>query len=74
MGGVFQSLLAKLIMSTGGAQAKYLFRSVNLSAGFEAGIEGGIYSVRERADLYKGEIREEQRERIRQEGEGKYGC
>ena len=71
MGGVFQSLLAKLIMRTGGAQAKYSFRSVNLSAGFEAGIERGIYSMRDRAELYKVEIREEQRERIRQEEEGK---
>ena len=57
IGWGFQSLLAKLIMRTGGAQEKYSFRSVNLSAGFEAGIEGGIYSVRERAELYKGEAR-----------------
>ena len=46
IGEVFQSLLAKLIMSTGGDQEIYSFRSVNLSAGFEADIEGGIYSVR----------------------------
>ena len=48
---VFQSLLANIIMRTGGAQAKYSFRRVNLSAGFEAGIKGGIYSVREREEL-----------------------
>ena len=41
IGEVFQSLLDKLIMRTGGSKAKYSFRSVNLSAGFEAGIEGG---------------------------------
>ena len=45
--------------------------SVNPSAGFEAGIEGVIYSVRERAELYKGEAGVEQREIIRQEEEGK---
>ena len=73
IGEVFQSLLAKLIMRTGGAQEKYSFRSVNVSAGFEAGIEGGIYSVHEREKLYKGEAGEEQREHIRQDEEGKEG-
>ena len=43
IGEVFQSLLAKLIMRTGGAQAKDSFRDVNLSSGFDAGIEGGIF-------------------------------
>ena len=43
IGGVLQSLLAKLIMRTGGAQAKDSFRDVNLSSGFDAGIEGGIF-------------------------------
>ena len=73
IGEVFQNLLAKITMRTGGAQSKYSFRSVNLSAGFEAGIEGVIYSVRERAELYKGEAGVEQREIIRQEEEGKEG-
>ena len=51
IGEVFQSLLAKLIMCAVGDQGKEAFRSVNLSAGFESGIEGGIYTVRERAEL-----------------------
>ena len=37
---VFQSLLAKIIMRTGGAEAKYSFRSVNLSAGLRKASRG----------------------------------
>ena len=73
IGEVFQSLLDKLIMRTGGAQEKYSFRRFNVSAGFEAGIEGGNYSVHDREELYKGEAGEEQREHIRQDEEGKEG-
>ena len=52
--GVFQSILDKLIMGTGGSQANDSFMSVNPSAGFEAGIEGCIYSVCDRDELDRG--------------------
>ena len=53
IGEVFQSLLAKLIMRTGGAQAKYSFRSVNLSAGLRQAYRG-VFTQCVRGKSYKG--------------------
>ena len=72
IGGVYWRILAKIILSAGGSQAKEACKSINLCAGLEAGIYGDIHAVLERDKLGRVEMGEEQRAQIRQEEEYTY--
>ena len=64
IGELFRSLLAKLILCTGGARAKESCGSAIPCEGLEAGIEVAIHVVGERAELGRVEMGEDWRRRL----------
>ena len=50
----FRIILTKLILCSGGYQAKDVHGGINLCAFFEVGIEGGINTICGRAELVGG--------------------
>ena len=67
IGELCRHLISKLVLRSGGSQAKEACKSVNLCARLKEGIEVPIHTFKEREDMGRGEMWEDRRERLKTE-------